>query len=851
MKTLKLIMILWLGFNQITCSQYFLKSKSDSILLENDSVLLYVEGYRGSVEWWISHDLTDWLWLNRTNDTLAVRIDNSDYYRATITEGSCTPVLSDTIFLIEKLTITGSNQFTVDSAGGVFLLPSGIKVKIPRGAVIRPKEIRIDTISYDSVNAMGYINTGENITFLAGISVATDTFNFRKSVKIKIPLPDLYYPGLPVLNEYNYDSDGWLLSDEMMIAGIYELNGNLNPFAEIILRGSDKAGSPGKGVQEFSLNDIRSFFLNLYGDIFLGEDPCRMIGYSVVINEIEKSQSGGCTVTQAHEDIVYWGCDPPQKGTNVARVISPDCEPDLIGCPGSIKILKDTWNKIILRTEIGGFPLSDQRMIVTPSGNTHVGTTSLSTDSFGNAPINMFGDEVGFGSISIYVAYKYYLNTIYVSGNEGEEYNEYDVRLMPEYYNFLVTIYDLPDVMTTTPIDIICTSATVSGYVVDDNYDPVTECGVIFNGTKIPLGSGEGAFSGKIPDLIPGTTYTVIAYATNLAGTAYGGQVSFTTLSDNCAAVSSTVLKDTTCICSCTNFTLRTKVSSDVNEEIIERGVFCGTVENPENSGTKYQSGAGTGTFLTKFPDILQNTTYYIKGYAILSSSTVILGNQVTFSTSGTVTDIAGNTYKTISIGPQIWMAENLRTDTYNDGTVIQLIKSPDGWANSSTGAYCWYDNSSFLPPTGALYNFYAVQTGKLCPAGWHVPTNDELNQMVIFLIAKGFNYDWDTTYNNKLAKALASRYLWHSSPERGAIGRYDFPEKINATCFSALPGGYRQSKWGGIGDGYFHNFGLEGFWWTSTAFRRYHLTCAHTGINYGAEASDGAFGFSVRCVKD
>nr|WP_321354722.1 FISUMP domain-containing protein [uncultured Draconibacterium sp.] len=93
----------------------------------------------------------------------------------------------------------------------------------------------------------------------------------------------------------------------------------------------------------------------------------------------------------------------------------------------------------------------------------------------------------------------------------------------------------------------------------------------------------------------------------------------------------------------------------------------------------------------------------------------------------GMATDIDGNSYKTIQIGDQIWMAENLKTTTYNDGTPISEISNDSLWSIDALGAYCWYENDSLnAEHNGALYNWYAVATEKLCPVGWHVPTEDE-----------------------------------------------------------------------------------------------------------------------------
>src|SRR5574344_55140 len=88
-----------------------------------------------------------------------------------------------------------------------------------------------------------------------------------------------------------------------------------------------------------------------------------------------------------------------------------------------------------------------------------------------------------------------------------------------------------------------------------------------------------------------------------------------------------------------------------------------------------------------------------------------------------TVTDIDGNVYHTITIGTQTWMVENLKVSKYNDGTAIPNVTDATAWAALTTGAYCDYNNDvANGTKYGHLYNWYAVNTGKLAPSGWHGP---------------------------------------------------------------------------------------------------------------------------------
>lgn len=94
----------------------------------------------------------------------------------------------------------------------------------------------------------------------------------------------------------------------------------------------------------------------------------------------------------------------------------------------------------------------------------------------------------------------------------------------------------------------------------------------------------------------------------------------------------------------------------------------------------------------------------------------------------GIIIDIDGNVYNTVSIGTQTWMKENLKVTHYSDRTAIPLITDDTKWADLTTGAYSWYNNNetTYKATYGALYNYYSVSTGRLCPTGWHVPSDEE-----------------------------------------------------------------------------------------------------------------------------
>ncbi|MCX6256369.1 MAG: fibrobacter succinogenes major paralogous domain-containing protein [Bacteroidia bacterium] len=194
-----------------------------------------------------------------------------------------------------------------------------------------------------------------------------------------------------------------------------------------------------------------------------------------------------------------------------------------------------------------------------------------------------------------------------------------------------------------------------------------------------------------------------------------------------------------------------------------------------------------------------------------------------------TVTDIDGNKYHTATIGSQEWMVENLKTTKYNNGIAIPLVTDNTAWSNLSTPGYCWSDNDSTNKNTyGALYNWHAVNTGNLCPTGWHVPTDNEWTTL--------------TDYLGGLRLAggkLKSKIDW-SSPN-------DI-ETTNSSCFSALPGGHCESN------GSFQEVGRHGYWWSSSEYdinsawmRRMNNSSSCVFCNNYLKMN----GLSVRCIRD
>ncbi|MFA5972732.1 MAG: FISUMP domain-containing protein [Lentimicrobiaceae bacterium] len=186
--------------------------------------------------------------------------------------------------------------------------------------------------------------------------------------------------------------------------------------------------------------------------------------------------------------------------------------------------------------------------------------------------------------------------------------------------------------------------------------------------------------------------------------------------------------------------------------------------------------------------------------------------------------DIDCNVYHTVTIGTQVWMVENLKTTKYNDGTTIPNIAEKTEWNNLTIGAWCNYDNGTGNI-YGKLYNWYAVNTGKLAPAGWHVATDVEWTALTTYLGGE--------MVGDKLKEMGTIRWLGHN-------------EATNETGFSALPGGQRYNGNFIGGDNY-------GTWWSSTESEDTTAWCRmlFTDRSVGKFKYSKNYGCSVRCIRD
>ena len=228
------------------------------------------------------------------------------------------------------------------------------------------------------------------------------------------------------------------------------------------------------------------------------------------------------------------------------------------------------------------------------------------------------------------------------------------------------------------------------------------------------------------------------------------------------------------------------------------------------------------------------------------------------------VSDVDGNTYRTINMGNQKWMAENLKVTHYNNGDAIlftpSLIENDSSWKNLNTGSYSWYvkessngEMISYEECYGALYNWYVVNDDrKLCPTGWHVPTEQDWNTLSDYLVVNN--------YSDLEGLALKSTGGWNGY-DTNTNYYYLLENGIDDFGFRALPSGRRMNN------GELAGFQDYTYWWSSTqisdndawfysinSFSDELFKCnlqSFDNLQNDTNLRINNFGFSVRCVQD
>jgi uncharacterized protein (TIGR02145 family) len=404
-----------------------------------------------------------------------------------------------------------------------------------------------------------------------------------------------------------------------------------------------------------------------------------------------------------------------------------------------------------------------------------------------------------------------------------------------------VVFFTTPIITNTSVISVTVSKASCSASFTTYT-SIITDRGFCWSSLHIPTTgdsiisvqpSGNIGFNENIADTLTGLKanrqYSVSAFATNSYGTKYGSPVSFLTLPDVPVLTTSFVF----------DFTSNTAiVGGNVILEgmtfVTDRGICWNTLPDPETNGTRNSVGSGSGPFSTKLTGLNPNTAYYVRAYATNSVGTGY-GLQYNFNTGKDtsmprVMDIDGNNYHYVTIGAQVWIVENLKTTKFNDGTPIPLDKGEMNWGALLTPAYCYLNlnDSTYKNTYGGLYNWYAINTGKLCPTGWHIPTDAE----------------W------KILQSVPVIRLRETGSEHWISRNAD---ATNETGFTGMPGGTR------LPDGYFGSMGEKGLWWsstdtTATTAWSYTMTAYPMDENFSRirrEIASKKSGISVRCIKN
>ena len=423
------------------------------------------------------------------------------------------------------------------------------------------------------------------------------------------------------------------------------------------------------------------------------------------------------------------------------------------------------------------------------------------------------------------------------------------------------TLGQVPSVTTLDANAISVSTATLNGSV-NPNYLPTTisfEWGIdnSYGNRLIPT---QNSLDGSTPvnvfvvlsGLTEGTKYYYRITATNELGTTNSLGFTFTTFAKPIITTKDiSEITTTSALCG-------GSILSDFGSPVSERGICWSTSHNPNTTDNKVLSSSGGANFSVPITNLIPNSTYYLRAYAI-NSVGIGYGNEIILKTyTGTISDIDGNQYYTVTIGTQLWMVQNLKTTKFNNGDPIGTTSptNKDITAESNP-EYQWAagnGDEANVAIYGRVYTWFTVTDNrKLCPAGWHVATDFDWGTLEVWLINNGYKYDGSTNYEayNKLGKSLTNTTLWVESNVAGSIGNTDYPDYRNKSGFSALPVGTRNSK------GEFTPLGLQAVWWTSTgdefnpevAWARIMNNDNDFILKNGYRKVDLAN--SVRCIKD
>jgi len=434
----------------------------------------------------------------------------------------------------------------------------------------------------------------------------------------------------------------------------------------------------------------------------------------------------------------------------------------------------------------------------------------------------------------------------------------------------------LPGMATAPATSIQANQAVLGGQVLSDGGAVVTARGVCWSRNPAPtlgassqlMGQGTGSFSTTVAGLDSASLFYVRAYGTNSVGTAYGTEISFTTLARLPVLTTSSISQITQ-----STALSGGSISTDGGAVVTQRGVCWATTPNPTVSGSRTQDGLGAGAFSSNLTGLSASTLYYVRAYATNSVGTAY-GQQLQFTTTapfvcGTsrATDLDGQNYATLSLNLTInnqlravcWFKQNLRVSRYRNGDAIPTGLDTASWRLATSGAMASPNDSAVYDSLyGKLYNWYAVADPRgVCPAGWHVATDAEYLALTNFCQNNGY----PNTFSNRngTGRALKScRQI--NTPFSASCNTTIHPRWVahnnsnphygnDAFGFSGLPAGTRVGD-----DGTFQAFGGNLLLLTpqiSTTNLPYGYFLRFDAGDFRRATGLKAWGGSVRCVRD
>jgi len=387
--------------------------------------------------------------------------------------------------------------------------------------------------------------------------------------------------------------------------------------------------------------------------------------------------------------------------------------------------------------------------------------------------------------------------------------------------------------------------AIAESWIFHDGNAAIKECGFCWNTKGDPTMDdfcveAELTYmklSAVIKGLSEGTTYYIRSYAINRAGVSYGEVRSFTTISYRLPVVNSPYIQDVShdmVVCG------GARIVDDNTDNIISKGICWSTIKNPTVNDSKTELGGGYGYIGATIEGLMPGTVYYFRAYAVNAAGTAYSGNAAARTFDGFMTDYEGNIYSTVRLGNQEWINRNLRTAYFSNGDKISTTYPPDlNTEQEENPLYQWAFKGEEEPAhliigRGRLYTWFTASDNRnLCPAGWHLPTLDEWNELIVHL-------GGETLSSGDLREC----FNFHWNPDHPL-----FPGRDEG-CFLPHQAGFRE-----VNGLFLSGYSYGTYWWSATE----ESSGNAFAIFYGPSDLDKVkpyektkkYGFSVRCVKD